>query len=427
MARIGITGLWHQGVVLAACLAELGHEVVGLTDAVTGAALNNAQPPVHEPGLAELLRRNIDAGRLRFVDEPAVALAEVEFVYISLDTPVADDDGPILEPVYDLARTIGGAVAGDVIVCVTAQVPVGTTEKLLETIRAIAVGRQCEAAYVPEFLRLGDAISTFRNADRFAIGADEPTVAQRVAALYVPLGRPVIVTDIRSAELAKHAANAFLALSISFANEVSDIAVAIGADFDQAAEILRLDRRIGRFAFLTPGLGYAGGTLGRELRVLQGFGNEHGVPTRVIDAVVAVNDARAEVPRRRLRAALGSLDGRRVALLGLTYKPGTSTLRRALSLKIARDLIAHGVTVTGFDPLADFGGVSDAPPIEIAADPYAAVSGADAAILITEWEGVDNLDLDRLAHEMRGRFLFDTRGVLDRRRVNASGLEYVRL
>ncbi|MFL5955189.1 MAG: UDP-glucose dehydrogenase family protein [Gaiellaceae bacterium] len=404
----------------------MGHDVVGLTEPARADALNAGKPLVHEPGLSELLHRGIAAGRLRFVASPRDAVEGAELVYLSLDTPVADDDSPLLDEVYRLAKTIGNAIVDDVILCVTAQVPVGTTEALALVVEEMS-GRRCSAAYVPEFLRLGTALETFREADRFAIGANEPAVGERVAELYRSLGRPIVITDIRSAELAKHAANAFLAVSISFANELADIAEQVGADFDHAAEILRLDRRIGRDAFLSPGLGYAGGTLGRELRVLQNFGVKHGVPTPLLDATVAVNNRRRELPRRKLEKSLGDLNGRVVALLGLTYKPGTSTLRRAISLEIARDLLAASATVNAFDPLADLTEVSDAPALVIERDPYIAATGADAVIFVTEWERIDDLDLGRVAAAMRGRVVLDAQGIVDPARVAASGLEYHRL
>lgn len=426
MARICVTGLWHQGVVLAAALADLGHEVVGLTHAAMAESLNAAEPTVQEPGLPELLQKGIAARRLRFVDDPAAAVSDAEFVYLSLDTPVADDDTPELDEVYELAATIGRAITNEVVLCVTAQVPVGTTQALAGLVEELS-GLRCQAVYVPEFLRLGTALETFFEADRFAIGADDSEVAERVADLYRPLRRPIVITDIRSAELAKHAANVFFALSISFANEISDLAAKVGADFDQSVEILRLDRRIGRFAFLTPGLGYAGGTLGREIRVLQGFGVEHEIPTTLLDAVVVVNEGRRQLPRRRLEERLGDLRGRRVALLGLTYKKGTSTLRRATSLEIARDLMAAGVTVTSFDPLAVLTEVVDAPEISIERDPYVAATGADAVVVLTEWEGACDMDLDALAAAMTGRIVLDAGGIIDPESAAASGLEYGRL
>jgi UDPglucose 6-dehydrogenase len=287
-------------------------------------------------------------------------------------------------------------------------------------------GFTCEAAYVPEFLRLGTAVETFMRADRFVVGADSPAARDRVAALFRPLDRPLVTTSVRTAEMAKHAANAFLATSISFVNEIADLCEPLGADPVEVARILKLDRRIGPHAFLSPGLGYAGGTLGRELRALQRLGAEHDVETGLVDAVVAVNDARPQLVRRRLAGALGDLGGLRVALFGLTYKPGTSTLRRAISLDIARDLSAAGADVSAFDPLAELGEVDEL-PVAVAASPYGAAAGAAAVVLVTEWEGIAELDLELLRSTMSGDVFLDTRNVLEPAALREAGFRHLRI
>lgn len=426
MARIAVTGLWHQGVVLAASLADLGHDVVGVAERDQAAALTDAIPPVHEPELPELLRKGLDAGRLRFTADAADALRNADFAFLSLDTPVDERDHSDLEPVFELARLIGRGLTSDIVLCVTAQVPVGTTEELGRVV-AMESGRRCEVAYVPEFLRLGTAIESFRQADRIAVGADDGRTAELVADLFRSLGRRLVVTDIRTAELAKHAANAFLATSISFANELSDLARAVGADYGSAAEIVRLDRRIGPHAFLTSGLGFAGGTLGRELRTLQRFGVELGVPTPLLGATLAVNAARPQKVMQLLDRELGGLAGTSVAIFGLTYKPGTSTLRRAVSLEIIRGLVEQGATVVAFDPLADLAEVAELPPMHMESDPYAAATGADAVVLVTPWSGLKDLAVDRLRDVMRGDLVLDTRGALDPDALAAAGIRLLRL
>lgn len=419
MKTICVTGIWHQGAVLAASLADLGHSVRGFCSATEAAELSAGRPLVTEPVLPSLLRRGIRSGRLTFSADLREALAGAEFVFISTDTPVDEDDTPDLRPVFDLARAIGQEGRPDLILCVTAQVPVGTTAELSRL-------AGCRAAYVPEFLRLGTAVETFRRADRIVIGADDPDVADRVADLYVGLKRPIIATDILSAELAKHAANAFLATSISFANELADIAGALGADPQSVGRILKLDRRIGPHAFLSPGLGYAGGTLGRELRVLQEFGRRHEKPTPLVDAVVAINDRRPGQARRQLEEALGGSTGKHVALLGLTYKAGTSTLRRSVSLEIARDLLAAGAQVSAYDPLAD---LEEAPlpvGLVVAASPDAAAAGCDAVIVMGTF-ALSAEELAGLRPVMRGSVLLDARGTVDPVAARRGGFRYVSL
>ena len=424
MANICITGIWHQGTVVAACLAELGNHVWGVCDEKTAAALNAGQPPVHEPLLPEILRRGLGEGRLHFTTDYAEGLASAEFVFISTDTPVDINDDSDLTPIYEIAENIGRHITQDIVLCITAQVPVGTSEDLAGVVRRLVPRYDCAVAYVPEFLRLGTAVETFRQADRFVIGCDDPAVAKRVAALYEPLGCPIVYTDIRSAEMAKHAANVFLATSISFINEIANLCEILDADALEVARILKLDKRIGKYAFLSPGLGFAGGTLGREIRALQKFGAGHQVQTPLLDAVWQVNEQRARLVSRRLRAALGSLEGCQIGILGLTYKPGTSTLRRAISLDIIRDLIRQGAAITAFDPLANLAEVPDLPPLRMCADPYGAAQGSTALVLITEWADIGSLDLPRLRAAMQGDVFLDTRNLLDPARLVAAGFRY---
>jgi len=425
--RICVTGVWHQGSVLSACLADLGHDVYAVADEATSNKLAAAEPPVYEPGLSEILERNLRNGRLRISTALEEALPGAEFAFISADTPVDQKDEPDLRPIYELAHDIGSNASSDLVLCVTAQVPVGTTAALRTTVQdAMAAGLACEAAYVPEFLRLGTAVATFVHADRFVVGADSRELAARIAALYEPLGRPLVVTDVVTAEMAKHAANTFLATSISFINEISDLCEPFGIDPAEVGRILKLDRRIGPHAFLSPGLGYAGGTLGRELRVLQRLGRERAVGTKLIDAVMAVNNARPQLVRRRLVAALGDLSSRRIALFGLTYKAGTSTLRRAISVEIADDLVSAGAEVTAFDPLVNSDDV-DQLPFALASSAYDAAAGASAVVVVTGWPQIEELDLDRLRSLMADDVFLDTRSVWSARRLQEAGFRHLKV
>ena len=411
-ARIGVTGVWHQGMIVAAFLAELGHSVVGVpTSEAAAARLSAAEPLVHEPGLPGLLRRNLDAGRLSFTASVGSAVAGAELVFLSLDTPVDDRDRPQLDAVLRLAAEIGAGLTGDCILCVTAQVEVGTSERLRTIVRERS-SHEIGLAYVPEFLRLGEAVETFRDADRFVVGCDEPAVAARVTALFAPLERPIVQTSVATAEVAKHASNAFLATSISFANELADLCEVVGADAAEVGRILRLDARIGPKAYLTPGVGFAGATLGRDVRTLQALGTEHGVPTRVADAVMTVNDERMAMVVRRLERELGGLDGRRVALIGLAYKAGTDTLRRALSLELAAALRERGAAVTGFDPLARVGDLAGPPPLEQRPSLLEAAAGCDALVVLVGLPELEALDLSGVEAAMRGDVVLDTTGRL---------------
>jgi UDPglucose 6-dehydrogenase len=425
VARICVVGLWHQGTVLAACFAELGHDVVGVDpDAGVVAGLREGRPPLHEPGLPELLAAGLAAGRLDFTTDLDAAVPGAELVYLSLDTPVGANDASDLEPVFAAARGIGRARRGEVVLCVTAQVPVGTSEALAAEVEAQGGGGVCRVVYVPEFLRLGTALDSFRQADRFLIGAEDAALAERVAGIYRPLGRPVEIMDVRSAEMTKHASNAFLAASISFINEIADLCEETGADVARVAAGMKLDRRIGAHAFLGAGLGYAGGTLGRDLRALQEVGRRSGRATTLTDAVVAVNDARSRLVPELLARIHGSLDGVRVGLLGLTYKAGTSTLRRSMAVEIARELASMGATVQAFDPRADLSELSGPPPFQLRADAPGVTDGADALVVATAWPEFRDLDLVALRDRMRRPDLIDTLNLYDPAVVAESGWAY---
>lgn len=400
--------------MVSACLADMGHEVRGVGDdeKLVG-ALNAGHPPVYEPKLKAIMRRNLRAGRLKYTTDYREALGRAEFAYIAIDTPVGPDDESSFGSILDASRHVGQAMSGELILIVSAQVPVGTCERIAATVREENPTAIFDVAYVPEFLRLGTAVDTFRRADRFVVGANDPTVAERIAALYRPLGRPIVITNLRTAEMAKHASNAFLATSISFINEIASLCDEVGADALQVAQIMKLDRRIGKYAFLNPGLGFAGGTLGREIRALQRLGRRHGCDTPMMDAVMTVNQARARLVGQRLQRIYDSLEGLQVGILGLTYKPGTSTLRRSIALDIIRDVVAQGASVKAFDPLARLDEVADLPPFEPCPDPYAAAQESDALVLVTKWAGIHGLDLPRLCTAMRRPVFIDTRNVFD--------------
>jgi UDPglucose 6-dehydrogenase len=423
--RICVVGLWHQATILSACFAEMGYQVTMVgDDAQAVASLRRRIAPVHEPKLGGLLRRNQKAGRLRFTCDYGQALSDAEFVFIAIDTPVSDADEPELQSLFEAAQKIGEFRSGDIVLCVASQVPVGTSESLAARVRQQKPRGRCDLAYIPEFLRLGEAVETFFHADRFIIGSEEAEVAERVAELYRPLQRPMLIIGLRSAEMAKHASNTYLATAISFINEISDLSERVGADVLEVAQAMKLDRRIGPHAYLSPGLGFAGGTLGRDIRALQELGRQHGCRTRMMDAVMAVNRDRALLVKQRLLASFHSLKGLRVGVLGLTYKPGTNTLRRSIAEEIISALVEEGVEVRAYDPLVDLASARSTSDFAGSPDPYTLAAGCDALVLATGWEGILDLDWVRLRSTMRQAVFIDTRNLLDPEKMLETNFTY---
>jgi len=403
----------------------MGYKVTTVGDDVSAvASLSNGNPGFHEPKLGSLIRRNLKAGRLHFTSDYGQALSQAQFVFIAIDTPINALDEPELQPVLEAARKISQFRSQDIVLCVASQVPVGTSEKLRALVHEQKPGRRCDLAYICEFLRLGEAVDTFFHADRFVIGSEEPEVAERVAELYRPLKRPMLLIGLRSAEMAKHASNTYLATAISFINEISDLCDLLGADAMDVAKAMKLDRRIGPHAYLSPGLGFAGGTLGRDIRALQELGRENGCPMRLMDAVIAVNRDRVLVVKQRLLRLYQSLGGRCIGVLGLTYKPGTNTLRRSIAEEIISGLVEEGAEVRAFDPLADLQNGNSVSNFTASPDPYTLAAGCDALVLVTGWDGILGLDWPRLRSAMRQPVLIDTRNLFDPEKMWQMGFAY---
>jgi UDPglucose 6-dehydrogenase len=425
MANICVAGLWHQGSVLSGCFADMGHQVCGVDEnGSVVSSLNRGIPFVYEPGLGEILRRNLDASRLRFATNYAEGLANAQFAYISIDTPVNAEDESDLEPIFDAVRKIGKSCSGELVVIITAQVPVGTCEEVEKTLKQANPRADFHVAYVPEFLRLGIAVESFRLMDRIVIGARDSKVFERIANLYEPLQRPIVKTDLRTAEMAKHASNVFLATSISFINEIASLCEESGADVLQVSEILKLDRRIGKYAFLSPGLGFAGGTLGREIRALQKIAKQSALETPMMDAVMAVNRSRVYLVEKRLKRIYGSLKGLQIGIWGLTYKAGTSTTRRSVALEIIRSLIDQGAAVKAFDPLVRVEEIPKFPSFDLVSEPRTVALNSDALVLMTEWNEIRGLDFSSLPSIMRKPVFIDTRNLFDPDEMAKVGFMY---
>jgi UDPglucose 6-dehydrogenase len=360
--RICVCGLWHLGTVIAACLAAAGHDVTGFDENVE--ALGRGELPVQEPGLAELIRA------VRFTSDREV-LRSADVVWIAWDTPVDDDDRADVEAVHERAAALFDFISDGTLVVVSSQLPVGSVRRLEE-----ASSHRFRFACAPENLRLGSAIESFTRASRMVAGVRDDSARAVMADVLAPLGVPLEWMSVESAEMTKHALNAFLATSIAFINEIAAVCEESGADARDVARALKSDPRIGPRAYLSPGVPYSGGTLARDVGFLA-------PRAPLLAAVKASNDRHKNWARSKLVNVLGTLRGKTIALWGLTYKPGTDTLRRSEAVELARWLTAEGAQVRAHDPAVSR--IPDGVPVTLCASPADALRGADALVVATEW------------------------------------------
>lgn len=375
-------GLWHLGCVTAACTASAGNKVVGLDlDPQVIAGLRAGQPPISEPGLTDLIASESRAGRLTFTTDPAEALRDADVLWVTFDTPVNDRDEADVDFVRRQLELIRPHLRPDTIVLISSQVPVGFTRQQ----RGLTPFLAPFLAYSPENLRLGKAIDVFRNPERVILGVSDESTKPRLTELFRPFTNRVEWMSIESAEMTKHAINAFLATSVTFANELARLCEAVGADAKEVERGLKSEGRIGPKAYLSPGGAFAGGTLARDLRFLTQFGKQFGVDTPLFEGVIAGNERHKGWTRDKVRQMLQGVAEPVVAVLGLTYKPGTDTLRRSTSVELCRWMRAQGYIVKAHDPA-----VRELPEdlrqaISLCPSAIDALRGADLAVVATEW------------------------------------------
>jgi len=427
--RIAMIGTGYVGLVSGACFADFGHHVTCVDkDGDKIAALNAGQMPIWEPGLEALVKANAGHGRLRFTTDLAAGVEGAEAVFIAVGTPARRGDGHAdLTYVYEAVRELARVIAALPPVIVTkSTVPVGTGDRIVEILAEEGV-KGVSVASNPEFLREGAAIRDFKIPDRIVVGAEDEHAREFLREIYRPLflnEAPMLFTGRRTAELIKYAANAFLAVKISFINEIADLSEAVGADVQDVARGIGLDNRIGP-KFLHAGPGYGGSCFPKDTLALLRIAEEAGVDQRIVSTVVEVNDRRKASMAARVTAALGgSLAGKRVAVLGLAFKPNTDDMREAPSIPLIEGLIAGGAQVAAYDPVASEQARPMLPQVEFAADAGAAAKGADALVIVTEWDEFRALDLADLASVMRGKVLVDLRNVYDRADAERAGLSY---
>ena len=419
---VGVIGVGYVGLVTAACLAELGHHVV-CRDIVPErvAMLQRGEVPIHEPGVPELLQRN--AERLTFTLDMEDVFRDARIAIICVDTPPTASGDADLSRVEAVIAALPASAEGAVLV-MKSTVPVGTGTRVRSELDAR--GRQ-DVGYVsnPEFLREGSAVADFRQPDRVVVGGDRPDDVERVARLYQDLNAPILTTDIASAEMIKLASNAFLATKISFVNEIANVCERVGADVEEVARGMGMDSRIGQ-SFLRPGIGYGGSCFPKDVTALKQLAGNTGYSFQLLASVIEVNELQKRRVIGKLQDRLGSLRGRRVALLGLAFKPHTDDMREASSIVLASRLIAEGASVVAFDPVAAERARGVLPEaVEIAGSMLAAVTDADAVVIVTEWPEFRAVLSSEVHAAMRGPLIVDGRNLLDPSEAVAAGFTYV--
>lgn len=419
---LGVVGLWHLGCVISTSWAGLGFDVRAVDpDAERIRDLERGRPPLYEPGLEESIRENLAAGRLRFSSAPQ-ALRDCDFVFLAYDTPVLDDDASDTGLLEKTVRDIGPFLKRDAILIVSSQSPVGFCGRLRGLLGEY--GRGLELAYSPENLRLGAALECYRNPGRIVLGTGDEATAARCVRLFSRITPNILRMNLASAELTKHAINAFLAASIVFVNGLADLCEARGADIDDVVRGMKSDPRIGPRAYLAPGIGFSGGTLGRDLKALDEVNRREGGDAALFGLLHELNAARKKSILAKVDRILGGVKGRRIGLLGLSYKAGTSTLRRSLPLEIARLLSGAGARLAACDPRADYAELGEAPGFEIARSIEEAARDAELLVLLTDWPEFKAADWSAIRSVMKEPNLLDTRNFLEPEVMRCRGFRY---
>ncbi|MEO6433226.1 MAG: UDP-glucose/GDP-mannose dehydrogenase family protein [Sphingomicrobium sp.] len=426
--RIAMIGTGYVGLVSGACFADFGHDVTCVDkDEAKIAGLHRDIMPIWEPGLDALVKANVQRGRLHFTTDLAAGVKDAEAVFIAVGTPARRGDGHAdLTYVFNAVRELAAHIRPGTTVVTKSTVPVGTGDKIEAILREEGVD-DISVASNPEFLREGAAIADFKHPDRIVVGAEDERARDTMKEIYRPLflnRAPILFTGRRTAELTKYAANAFLAVKISFINEIANLCEAVDADVQDVARGIGLDNRIGA-KFLHAGPGYGGSCFPKDTLALLQTAEEAGVDQQIVRTTVAVNDQRKTSMAARVEAAMGgSIAGRKVAVLGLAFKPNTDDMRDAPSIPLIDGLRKAGAKVSAYDPVAREQAEKMIEGIEFAADAYAAAADADALVIVTEWDEFRALDLKRLAAVMKGKMLVDLRNVYDRVDAERAGLDY---
>jgi len=425
MKQICVVGVGYVGIVTAACFADLGNQVIALDiNEAKVEGLKRGEMPIYEPGLKELIDRNVRAGRLTFTTSYEEGLDGSEFVFIAVGTPSGVDGEADLRYVAAAARSIATTMKEPLIVVNKSTVPVGTGDWVADIIRSHQPKPiPFSVVSCPEFLREGSAISDFMQPHRTVLGSLEREAADKVAQLHLPLRAPIVITDLRTAEMIKYASNAFLATKISFINEIANICEALGADVKEVAAGMGYDKRIG-VAFLDAGLGYGGSCFPKDVKALSYMAAEKGRHPQLLNAVMEINDDRRPMAVNHLGEILGTLSGKVIGLLGLSFKPNTDDMRDAPAITISDALLAQGARVRAYDPVAMDIAKPLLPSVEMCPDPYTMAKDCDALMVVTDWNEFKQLDLEQLRAAMAQPVIFDGRNIYEPAVMRRMGFIY---
>lgn len=427
--RIAMIGTGYVGLVSGACFADFGHVVTCIDkDLSKIERLKSGEIPIFEPGLDQLVAQNVREQRLFFTGDAAEAVRDAEAVFIAVGTPSRRGDGHAdLSYVYTAAREIAAMIDGFTVIVTKSTVPVGTGDEVERIVRDVRPDADFAVVSNPEFLREGAAIEDFKRPDRVVVGTTDPRAQDVMRALYRPLevnNTPILFTSRRTSELIKYAGNAFLAMKITFINEMADLSEKVGADVLEVARGIGLDSRIGA-KFLNPGPGYGGSCFPKDTLALVRTAENYGAPVRLIETTVAINDSRKKGLAARVQAAMGgAVAGKTIAVLGLTFKPNTDDMRDAPSLDLVPGLQAMGASIRAFDPEGSQEAAKLLDNVVYAMNPYECATGADALVVVTEWDQFRGLDLTRIKQAMTGDVLVDFRNIYRRATAQAAGFRY---
>jgi UDPglucose 6-dehydrogenase len=427
--RIAMIGTGYVGLVSGACFADFGHEVACVDkDAKKIASLRAGKTPIFEPGLDELVARNVKERRLSFTTEPEAAVREAEVVFVAVGTPARRGDGHAdLSFIFEAVREIAKSIDDRAVIVTKSTVPVGTGDEIESIVRKVRPDADVAVVSNPEFLREGAAITDFKRPDRIVVGVEDARAREIMVEVYRPLylnAPPLIFTGRRTAELIKYAANAFLATKITFINEIADLCEAVGADVQEVARGIGLDNRIGS-KFLHAGPGFGGSCFPKDTIALIKTAQEADAPINIVETVISVNEARKQsLAKRVIDACGGSVEGKIVAVLGLAFKPNTDDMRDAPSLVLIPALLAAGAVVRAHDPQSVDQARPLLPGVTFSAGSYEAVDGADVLVIVTEWDAYRALDLDRIKQSMKSPIVVDLRNIYRPDEMAAKGFRY---